>query len=108
VVFQFLAARVGAVAIPQGGGPDAPGDPPEHAVFRVQSVAEKERQVRRKIVDLHAPRQISLDIGEAVGEGESQLGNGIRAGLGNVVAGDGNRVEILDLVGDKILGNIAH
>ena len=37
--------------------------------------------------------QVGLDVGEAVGQREGQLADGVRAGLGDVVARDRHRVE---------------
>ena len=97
VVLQHLAARAGRVQIAHGTRPDAPRHPPDDRVFRVHAVGEEERQVGREIIDLHAARQVVLDDREAVREREGELRDRIRAGLGDVIAGDGDRVEVPDL-----------
>ena len=98
VVLQLLAALVGAVLLAHRDRPDAAGDAAEHGVLRVHAVGEEERQVRREVVDVHAAREVGLDVGEAVGERERELADRVRPGLGDVVAGDRHRVEVAHLV----------
>ena len=81
---------------------------PEHRVLRVHAVGEEERQVGREVVDVHAAREVVLDEGEAVGQREGELGDRVRPGLGDVVAGDRHRVEVADLVVDEVLLDVAH
>ena len=88
MVLQLLGALAGTVAVPHGGGPDPPGDPADHGVLGVHAVGEEERQVGREVVDLHAPGQVGLHVGEPVGQGERQLADRVGPGLGDVVAGD--------------------
>ncbi|CAM5682078.1 hypothetical protein SAFG77S_08278 [Streptomyces afghaniensis] len=57
---------------------------------------------------MHAPGEVGLDVGEAVGEGEGELADGVRAGFGDVVAGDGHGIEVADLVGDEPLLDVGH
>ena len=108
MIFQLLAAFVAAVLVLHRHRPDAPRDTTDHRVLRVHAVAEKEAQVGREVVDVHAARQIAFDIGEAVRERERQLADRVRPGLGNVVARDRHRVEIAHLMFDEILLNVAH
>ena len=108
VVFELLAALVGAVFLSHGHRPDAPGYPTHHGVFGVHAVAEEKTQVGRKVINMHAARQVSLDKGEAVAQREGQLADRVGAGLGNVVATDRHRVKITYPVLDKILGHITH
>lgn len=61
--------------------PDPPRHPPHHGVLRVHPTAEEEAQVRREVVDLHPTRQVGLDVREAVGQREGQLGDRVRTGL---------------------------
>jgi hypothetical protein len=72
------------------------------------TVGEEERQVRGERVDVHAPRQVRLHVGEAVGQGERELGDGVRPGFGDVVSGDGHRVEVGHLVLDEELLDVGH
>ena len=57
---------------------------------------------------MHAPGQVSLHIGKAIGQGEGKLRNRVGPGLGNVVAGDGHRIEVAHLVLDKIFLDVTH
>ena len=93
MVFQLLAALVGAVLVAHGRSPDPPRHPTHHRIFRVHAVAEEERQIRGEVVDVHSARQIGFDVGEAVGQGKGQLRNRIGAGLGDVIAGNRDRVK---------------
>src|SRR3546814_9909254 len=88
--------------------PDAARDAADHRVFGVHAVREEEAEVRREVVDLHAAREVRLDVREAVAERERELADRIRAGFGDVIAGDRHRVEILDPVLDEILLDVAH
>ena len=108
MVLELLAALVRTVFILHGHGPDAARDAADHRVFRIHAVREEERQIRGKVVDVHAAREIRLDVGEAVGEGERELGDGIRAGFGDVIAGNRDRVEILHLVVHEVFLDVAH
>jgi hypothetical protein len=56
----------------------------------------------------HAAGQVVLHIGEPVGQGEGQLADGVGPGFGDVVAGDGDRVEIAHIVFDEVLLDVAH
>ena len=69
---------------------------------------KKKLQVRREVVDRHAAREVVLDDGEAVREREGELRDRVRPGLGDVVAGDRDRVEVAHLVGDEVLLHVAH
>ena len=108
VVLELLAAVVGAVAVAHRDGPDAARDPAHHRVLRVHAVREEERQVGREVVDRHAAREVGLDEGEAVRERERELADRVGAGLGDVIARDAHRVEVAHLVGDEVLGDVAH
>lgn len=108
VVLHHLAAFVAAIALAHGARPDAAGHAADDGVLRVHAVGEEEAQVGREVVDLHAPRQVVLDDGEAVAQGEGELADRVRPGLGDVVAGDGHRVEVADLVVHEVLLDVAH
>ena len=49
-----------------------------------------------------------FNISKPVGQGERQLGNRIGAGLGDMITGDRDTVEITDVVIDKVLLDIPH
>ena len=108
MVLELLAALRGAVALAHRDRPDAPRDAPDHAVLGVEAVAEEEREVRREVVDRHAARAVVLAVGEAVREREGELRDRVRPGLGDVVAGDRDRVEVAHLVRDEPLLHVAH
>ena len=59
---------------------------------------EEERKPRGELVDILAGCNRRLNIGDAVGEGECDLLDGGRPGLGHVVPGDGDGVPARDLV----------
>src|SRR5690606_18325057 len=98
---EFLGAFVGAVALAHGDGPDAARDAAEDGVLEVHAVGEEEGQIGGKIVDIHASGEVVFDEGEAVGEGERELADGVRSGLGDVVAADGYRVIVANLPLDE-------
>ena len=108
MVLEHLAARTRLVALAHGARPDATRDPPDDRVLRVHAVGEEERQVGREVVDAHAAREVVLDDGKTVGEREGQLRDGVRPGLGDVVAGDGYRVEVAHPLIDEVLLHVAH
>jgi len=88
MIFELLASFVGTVLVAHGDRPQPTCDAPDHRIFGVKTVAEEEGEVRCEIVDVHASRQVILNVGESVGEGERQLADGVRPGLCNVVAAD--------------------
>ena len=47
---------------------------------------KKKERLGAKLVDLHAAREVVLDVGETVGQREGQLGDRVGARLGDVVA----------------------
>ena len=89
-------------------GPDAAGDAANDGIFRINTVGEEVREVRRKFVDVHPARQIIFDKGEAVGEGEGQLADGIGTCFSDVIARNGDAVEVAHVVVDEILLDVAH
>ena len=108
MVFQSLAALIGAVPVPHGNRPDAPRHPAQYGVFRVHAVGEEKRQVGSEIIDVHAPGQVGFDEGETVGQREGKLRDRVRSGFGDVVAGYGHRIKIADVVIDEVLLNVPH
>ena len=108
VVLHLLGALVRAVLVAHGDRPQAARHPAKHRVLGVHAVGEEEGQVRREVIDLHAAGEVRLDIREAIRESECQLADGVRAGLGDVVAADRHRVEVADGVIDEPLLDIGH
>ena len=108
MVLQLLAALVGAVFFFHGHRPYAPSHAAHDGVLGVHAVAEEERQIGSKVVDVHAACQIGFDKCEAVGQREGQLRNRVGPRFSDVVTADGHAVEIAHLVLDKVLGNVAH
>ena len=108
VVLEHLAALVGLIQAFHGFGPQAARHTADHGVFRIHAVGKEKREVGRKVVYVHAPAAVVFHKRETVGQREGELGNGVGPGLGNVVARDGHRVKIANIVVHKILGNVAH
>ena len=108
VVLEHLAARAGAVNTVHRPRPDTPGHAADYRVFRIHAVTEKETQVRREIIDLHAPTQVILDQRKTVGQRKRELADRIRARLGNVITGNRHAIEIAYAVVDKIGLHVAH
>src|SRR5437588_12806021 len=106
---QHQGTRIpGAIALPQMTRPDPPrgaelGDLLEEVDVRV----EEEGETWREGVDVEAPLDAGIDVGEAVGEGERELLHSCRAGLANVIAGDGDRVPARNLAG-AVLDRVDH
>ena len=108
VIFELLATLVRSVLESHGRRPNAPRHPAHDRVLRFHADGKEERQIRRETVDVHSPRKISLHIGEAIGQGQSQLRQGVGAGLGDVITGNRYRVEIPNAIVDEVLGDVAH
>ena len=106
--FSFWRPLAGAVLVPHRHRPDAPRHPTDDGVLGVHPVGEEEGQARREIVDGHPARDVRLDVGEGVGQRERQLADRVRPGLGDVIAGDGHRVEVAHAVGDEPLLHVGH
>ena len=71
---------------------------------------EEEGQAPGEVVDVEAPLDGRLDVGDGVGQGEGQLLRGGRAGLAHVVAADRDRVPARQLAGAELedVGHEAH
>src|SRR5688572_1358767 len=85
VVLELLAPVVARVDVANGDGPYAPRDASEDRVLGIEPVAEEERQVGRDVVDLHAAREVVLEVREAVRERERELADRVRPRLRDVV-----------------------
>ena len=103
---QSPGARVlRAVALDHGFVPDATrgavlGDLFEEIVVRV----EEKRELRDELVDGQATAHSPLDVLETIAKGEGQFLNGGRAGFADVVAADGNGVELGSVLHAKFEG----
>jgi hypothetical protein len=98
---RFLA--LGAVALAHMPRPDAARGAQLGDLFEEVEVAvPEERQPRREVVDVETAREALLDVGEAVGQRESQLLPRRRARLADVVAGDRDRVPLRHVLGREL------
>ena len=87
-----------AVAVPHPPGPDAAGGAVLGDLLEEVDVGvEEEGETRRELVDVETDVAHGLDVGEAVGEGESELLGRGRTRLADVVAGDGDRMPLRHL-----------
>ncbi len=68
MVFQFLAAFIGAIAKAHGSGPDPARDTAHDRVLRIHAAGEKERQVVGEVIHCHAAGQVGFNKGKAVGQ----------------------------------------
>ena len=57
---------------------------------------------------MHAARQVRLDEGEAVRQRERELADRVRPGLGDVIARDRHRIEVLHVVVDEVFLDVPH
>ena len=64
--------------------------------------------MRGEVVHRHPARQERLDVGEGVGQGEGKLGDGVRPGLRDVIAGDRHRIEVAHAAVDEPLLDVGH
>ena len=108
VVFQHLSAGRRTVFLAHGLGPNPTRHASDDGVFWVDPVGEEEAEVGTKFVDVHPSAEVVLDVGEPVGKGERQLRDGVGPRFCNVVAADGDRVEVPHLVPDEVVLDIAH
>ncbi len=108
VVLELLRALVAPVLVAHRLRPDAARHAAEHRVLRVHPVREKEREIRREVVDVHSARQVVLDEREAVRERERELRDRVRPRFGDVIPGYRNRVEVTHFAVDEILLNVPH
>jgi hypothetical protein len=85
-----------------------PGHAADDRILRIEAVGEEEREVGREGVHRHPARQVVLDVGEPVGERERQLRDRVRSRLGDVVARNRHRVEVLHAALDEVLLHVTH
>ena len=108
VILQHLASRLGVIPVPHRFGPDPPCHPADDTILRVHAVAEKEGEIRCKIINEHPPAEVIFNEGESVGQSEGKLGHRVRSGFSDVITADGDAVEIPDLVVDEIRLYVTH
>ena len=77
-------------------------DPREREVFDVQPAIEKERKPRPELIDRDSARGEHLDVGKTVRERVSRLLHRRRAGLGDVIAADRDRIPARHLRGGEL------
>src|SRR5699024_5104662 len=108
MIFYPLGPLAGFILFAHRNGPNAPGYSPNNGIFRIQSIAKKERQVVCKIIDIHTARQIVLYISEAISQCERRLSNRVCASLSYMISGYGDRIVVFYFMIIKILLNIPH
>ena len=54
MILQHLAALVGLIFILHTLGPDPAGHPADNTILRIHTIAEKERKIGRKIINIHS------------------------------------------------------
>ncbi len=97
--------RLRPVALAHPPSPDAPrGAELRDLLEEVDVGVEEKRETRCKVIDAHAPFDTRVYVGHSVSEREGKLLDRGRAGLSNVVAGDGDRVPLRDLFGAVLDG----
>src|SRR5690606_33966926 len=108
MVFQHLRAFVALILKFHGFRPDSSCDATDYAVFRINAIAEKEREIGGEFVDVHASAQVILYVRKPVRQGECKLRNRVGTCLRNMIARNRNRIKIPDTLIDKILLYVAH
>ena len=99
VVLQLLRPVVGAVAARASRSPRSGGPPGRAPCTRGPCRWRRRRTGSGAKSSIgHAAGEVALDVGEPVGQRERELADRVRARLGDVVAGDRDRVEVADLV----------
>ena len=73
MIFEFLRTVVAFVFVFDGLCPDAAGYAADHGVLRVHTIAEKERKIRREVIDVHPAAQIVLHECETIRKRECEL-----------------------------------
>src|SRR6056297_2426335 len=108
VVFQHLRPWVGAILLFQSFGPNPSSYTTNNGILWIYTVGKEERKIGTKFVDVHSPAQIILYVGKPIGKRECQLGNRVSTRLCNMVTGNGNGIEITNLLFNKIFLHISH
>src|SRR6478735_8861378 len=103
MVFQLLAATVCPVFILHGLCPDTSCHTPDHAVFRIHSIAEEERKIRCKVIDLHSTAHVIFNISKSICKCEGKLGYRVGACFSNMIPADADTVKILYIFINEIL-----
>ena len=108
MVLELLRAFVGSVFPVERFGPNPARHPTDDGVFGVDAVGKEEAEVGPERIDVHAPAQVVLHVSEAIGQGEGQLRDRVGSRLCDVVAADGDRVEVPDALVDEVGLDVAH
>ena len=108
VVLELLRPLVAAVAVSDRLRPDTTGDTTDDRVFSIDPVGEEEGEIGTEVVDVHTSGQVVLHVRESVGQGEGEVSDCIRAGLGHVIPAYRDRVEVPDVFVDEVLLDVAH
>ena len=97
---------LGSVILLHELGPDPPrGAELRDLLEKMVVAAEEEGQASAAVVDGDASGQHFLQVDLGVGEGEGDLLDGVAAGFPHVVAGDGDRMELGDVL-ERILHRV--
>ncbi len=103
VVLEHLAPLGGAVAVAHRHGPDAPRHAADAPRTRRPCRSRRRTTGWARSCRCSMPRaEVVLDVREAVGEREGELRDRVGARLGDVVAGDRDRVEVAHAAVDEV------
>src|SRR5690606_41603897 len=86
MVFQHLRAFVALILKFHGFRPDSSCDATDNAVFRINAVAENEREVWGELIDVHASAQVILYVRKPVRQGERKPRNRVEICVRNRMA----------------------
>src|SRR5690348_15450857 len=94
MIFQHLASLVGIVLIFHRFCPDTPCHTADHTILNVHSIAEEERKIGCKIINIHSAAQVILYISKSVSQGKCKLSNGVSTCFCNMITTDRYTVKI--------------
>ena len=108
MVLEHLRSSLGPVTLAHGPCPDTPRNATDHRVLGIHAVGEKETQMRCKLVNFHAPREVVLNNCKPIGQRERELADRVRTSFCDVISADRNAVIIAHAVIDEELLYVAH
>ena len=108
MVLEHLRSSLGPVTLAHGSCPDTPRNATDHRVLWVHAVGEKETQMRCKLVNFHAPREIVLNNCKPIGQRERELADRVRTSFCDVISANRNAVIIAHAVINEELLYVAH